>query len=46
MVLRSEDYEWISVLGSFEKLHEVGVLFYLFYPLFKYFVDDSIGLRL
>ena len=29
---------WVSVLGSFEKLHEVGVLSYLFYPLFKCFV--------
>ena len=45
VVLCSEDYPWISVLGSFDKLREVGVLFYLFCPLFKYFVDDSVGLR-
>ena len=38
VVLRGEDYAWAPVLGSFDKLREVGVLFYLFYPLFKCFV--------
>ena len=33
-----EDYAWAPVLGSFDKLREVGVLSYLFYPLFKCFV--------
>ena len=37
-VLRSKGFEWVPVLGSFEKFHEVGVLSYLFYPLFKCFV--------
>ena len=36
--LRGEDYAWAPVLGSFDKLHEVGVLSYLFYLLFKCFV--------
>ena len=36
--LRGEDYAWAPVLGSFDKLREVGVLSYLFYPLFKCFV--------
>ena len=36
--LRGEDYAWAPILGSFDKLREVGVLFYLFYPLFKCFV--------
>ena len=39
-VLRSEGFAWIPVLGSFNKLHEVGVLSYLSYTLFKSFVDD------
>ena len=39
VVLRSEDYAWAPVLGSFDKLREVGVLSYLFYPLFKCFVN-------
>ena len=30
MVLRSEGFAWVSVLGSFDKLREVGVLSYLF----------------
>ena len=38
VVLRGEDYVWAPVLGSFDKLREVGVLSYLFYPLFKCFV--------
>ena len=44
-VLRSEGFAWVLVLGSFEKLREVGVLSYLSYTLFKCFVDDSVGLR-
>ena len=38
MVLRIEDYTWAPVSGVFDKLSEVGVLSYLFYPLFKCFV--------
>ena len=38
VALRGEDYAWAPVLGSFDKLCEVGVLSYLFYPLFKCFV--------
>ena len=38
VVLRSEGFAWVPVLGSFEKLLEAGVLSYLFYPLFKCFV--------
>ena len=38
MVLYGEGFAWASVLGSFDKLREVGVLSYLFYPLFKCFV--------
>ena len=30
---------WVPVLGSFDKRHEVRVLSYLSYTLFKYFVD-------
>ena len=30
-VLCSEGFAWVPVLGSFDKLHEVGVLSYLFY---------------
>ena len=30
-VLRSEGFAWVLVLGSFDKLHEVGILSYLFY---------------
>ena len=40
MVLRIEDYTWALVLRVFDKLHEVGVLSYLSYTLFKCFVDD------
>ena len=39
VALRGEDYTWAPVLGSFDKLREVGVLSYLLYLLFKYFVD-------
>ena len=45
MVLRIEDNAWAPVSWSFDKLREVGVLFYLSYTLFKCFVDDSVGLR-
>ena len=38
MVLHIEDYTWAPVSGVFDKLREVGVLSYLFYTLFKYFV--------
>ena len=38
VVLRSEGFAWAPVLGSFDKLREVGVLSYMFYPLFKCFV--------
>ena len=37
-VLRGEDNTWTPVLGSFDKIREVGVLSYLFYTLFKCFV--------
>ena len=30
-VLRSKGFAWVSVLRSFDKLREVGVLSYLFY---------------
>ena len=40
VALRSEDYAWALVLKSFDKLHEVEVLSYLSYTLFKCFVDD------
>ena len=40
MVLRIKDYTWAPVLGVFDKFHEVGVLSYLRYTLFKCFVDD------
>ena len=39
VALRGEDYAWASVLGNFDKLREVGVLSYLFYLLFKCFVN-------
>ena len=38
VVLRGEAYAWALVLRSFDNLREVGVLSYLFYPLFKCFV--------
>ena len=45
VVLHIVDYTWAPVLGVFDKLHEVGVLSYLFYPLFKCFVNACAGLR-
>ena len=39
VVLRGKGNAWASVLRSFDKLHEVGVLSYLSYILFKCFVD-------
>ena len=45
VVLLSEGFAWVPVLRSFDKLREVGVLFYLSYTLFKCFVNDSVGLR-
>ena len=30
-VLHSEGFAWVPILGSFDKLREVGVLSYLFY---------------
>ena len=38
VVLRDEGNVWAPVLRSFDKLREVGVSSYLFYPLFKCFV--------
>ena len=38
VVLRSDANAWTPVLGSFDKLYEVGVSSYLFYTLFKCFV--------
>ena len=35
VVLHIEDYTWAPVSGIFDKLHEVGALSYLLYPLFK-----------
>ena len=40
VVLRSEGNAWAPVSGVFDKLHEVVVLSYLSYTLFKCFVDD------
>ena len=45
VVLCSEGFAWVPVSCSFKKLHEVEVLSYLIYTLFKCFVDDSVGLR-
>ena len=39
VALRGKNYAWASVWGSFYKLREVGVLSYLLYLLFKFFVD-------
>ena len=39
-VLRNKGFAWALVLGSFDKLHEVGVLSYFSYTLFKCFVND------
>ena len=38
VVIHIEDYTWAPISGVFDKLREVGVLSYLFYPLFKCFV--------
>ena len=43
--LRDESYAWTPKSWSFDKLREVGVLAYLFYPLFKCFVNACVGLR-
>ena len=40
VVLHGEGNVWALVLRSFNKLHEVGVLSYLSYTLFKCFGDD------
>ena len=39
-VLCGEGNAWVPVLGSFDKLREVGVLSNLCYTLFKCFVND------
>ena len=39
VVLRGEGNAWAPVSGVFDKLLEVGVLSYLFYPLFKRVYD-------
>ena len=39
-VLRSKGFAWAPILRSFDKLHDVRVLSYLSYTLFKCFVDD------
>ena len=39
VVLHIEDYTWAPVSGFFDKLREVGVSSYLFYPLFKCVYD-------
>ena len=43
--LCDESYVWTPKSWSFDKLREVGVLSYLFYPLFKCFVNACVGLR-
>ena len=45
VVLRGEGNAWTPVLRVFDKLYEVGVSSYLFYTLFKCFVDVCVGLR-
>ena len=40
VLLRGEGNAWASILRSFDKLREVGVLSYLSYILFKCFVDS------
>ena len=45
VVLRSEGFAWVPVLRSFDKFCEVGVLSYLSYTLFKYFVDNCVDFR-
>ena len=44
-VLCREGNVWTPVLRSFDKLREVGVLSYLFYPLVKCFVNACVSLR-
>ena len=45
-VLREEDNSSTPILGTFDKLREVGVSSHLFYSWFKCFVDVCVGLRL
>ena len=45
VVLRGEDNAWTPILGSFDKIREVGVSSYLFYSWFKCFVDVFVRLR-
>ena len=40
MVLCNKGFVWAPILGSFDKLREVGVLSYLSYTLFTCFVND------
>ena len=42
--LRDESYAWTPKSWSFDKLREVKVLSYLFYPLFKCFINACVGL--
>ena len=42
---RSAIYVWTPKSWSFDKLHKIGVLSYLFYLLFKCFVNACVGLR-
>ena len=43
--LCDESYAWTPKSWSLDKLREIGVLSYLFYPLFKCFVNACVGLR-
>ena len=38
VILYGEGFAWVPILRSFDKLREVWVLSFLFYPLFKCFV--------
>ena len=38
VVLRSKGFAWVPILRGFDKIREVGVLSYLSYTLFKFFV--------
>ena len=42
---RNAIYVWTPKSWSFDKPREIGVLSYLFYPLFKCFVNTCVGLR-
>ena len=42
VVLHNVGIAWVPVLGSFDKLRKVGVLSYLFYLLFKCFVNGLV----